>query len=79
MARAASLTQQWLADTGRVVSSTVAVRFCGATSDSGDIRRLLLSLSHQITYATNGYRHRIPHDHKRVKSYFRTLVQVDAL
>lgn len=76
MARAASLTQQWLIDTGRVVSSTVAIRFCGATPDSSDIRRLLVSLSHQITYATQGYRHRIPHDYKRVKRHFRALVQV---
>ena len=76
MARAASLAQQWLADTGRVVSTTVAIRFCGASPGSGDVRRLLLSLTHQITYATNGHRHRIPHDYSGVKRRFRSLVQV---
>lgn len=53
----------------------IILRHCGTTPPSSNIRQLLQSLCHHVAFATSLYRHKVPVDFKKAKSYFKNLLQ----
>ena len=75
IAKAAADSLAWLRQSGKMIQTSVFVRFLGTTPCSSTVGELLRTLCHQIAYSTGRQRHEIPTDFKGMKRYFRDVVK----
>lgn len=75
MAKAGSECVSYIQQNGLTVLPYVILRFCGTSPGSSNVRQLLFSISNQLAYVTNKYRHEIPKDFKLLKAYFKDFLQ----
>ena len=75
LAKVACDVTSYLQADGLSVLPSVAIRFCGTSPDSRELRQLLYGLCHQLAFTTNKSRAQLPNDFKLLKAWFRRFVE----